>query len=197
MINCDKDIHVWSDILRLVKYHLDTHPSFSVRDAYKLLYQHFFGPEHFVMNKDDAWRRLVSEISEIEPDATVPLIEPLSIDCAIFRINLAPFKALNLDLEKLFAAFIESVVKVDESAGDMFAASWMALIQEARDGKINLNADEMEDFVRKGILKSGLSVHHSEEYMRLNHPAYRVVCRKAFLKHFPEMKNMLLKSLIQ
>lgn len=177
------------NLLKLIGYHMAQHPGFGARDAYKLLHQHFFGSEHWFSNLEQMKEILIKELNRTKSDDNTPLIEPLAIDFSIFRVNLSMFKWMSLDPEKLLSAFIEPPEDIYENAEQEFKKTWMDLIQMARGREVNLNADEMEDLVKQGVVEKCIPVHHSDEYVRLNNPAYRVVRRDAFFRYFPELRD--------
>ena len=149
----------------LIQYHRSIHENLEIADVYKLLYQGVFGPAHLLQNSEAAKAWLEREFTEVDPNSTEPLTEPVSLDGEIIRVNLRPFKMKGWLVEKLFQTMVLSA-RGTKGNRDDFLKLWDELI--VFDIEISKNDLPL--------------IHHSQDYMEMNKPAYRVVRRKIFEK---------------
>lgn len=96
------------DVEGLIRRHLDRRPHMRATDIYKLLYQGVFGVGHLL--GESARQRLEAEARTLNLDDHFeePLIEEVSADGAMLRVNLRPFLRRRLQLDGLFSAMLES-----------------------------------------------------------------------------------------
>lgn len=168
-------------LTELIQYHRSIHENLAISDVYKLLYQGVFGPAHILQNPETAKGWLEREFTQVEPVPTEPLTEPVSLDGEIIRVNLRPFKAGGGSAEKLFEAMMLSATEINGSQ-DEFMKLWKEFKRLVEEGELEYNWDELIVFDIE-ISKNDLPViHHSQDYMEMNKPAYRVVRRKIFEK---------------
>ena len=110
--------------------HLRRRPRMEVRDVYKLLYQGVFGVAHIMGEK--AWERLIEEAERVAQmdHLDEPLVESVSVDGRLVRVNLRPYVRQGGDLRALYKAMLES----SEHEGDPteFASFWR-MFKEAAD----------------------------------------------------------------
>ena len=173
---------VYEDALAvLLKEHYTRRPLMRATDFYKLIYQGVFGVGHIMGDSASDW--LVKECERVNPTErpNEPLIESVTADCSMVRVNLRLFKAQGLPLESLFKAMAESSrIKGDP---EKFRAAWDALKGLAGSGEVEVDAAEL------GVLDEELEGegsrphHHSEEYRAAYNPAYRVVTRESLKRH--------------
>jgi hypothetical protein len=88
----------------LLKEHFDRRPLMRATDFYKLLYQGEFGVGHIL--GEGARKRLQEEAISIDladhPDE--PLVEAVSEDGSMVRVNLRPYLRQRLSLDRLYEA---------------------------------------------------------------------------------------------
>lgn len=161
-----------------LKKQIELHPSMQIQDVVKMCYQAVFGMEHMIADIEKARQFFYEEYAATPADNSIPLYEPISENFC--RINLAAWKARNLDADKLF---------------DLFLASGRSHIGGTR-FELNDCAKDVEKLIKKGLLpftveewkeyyttyknNGMLPVHHSEAYRQSEHPAYRLI-RKTLL----------------
>lgn len=129
------------------------------------------GSEHAVSDPESAQNWLVRELTEMGEGVLEPLIDPISADGEIVRIHLRPYVAAGHVPDLLLDAFIRTA---NEYRGDVH------LLERFWQAAVNLeyfSAAKMEEFIRSMKTQNYPAVHHSPEYERLYHPAYRVVAR--------------------
>jgi hypothetical protein len=169
----------WS-VRELIVNQLRLHPLQKAQDIYKLFYQSSFGVEHILADSMSAAKHLLDELALLDSAADrEPLIERISLENDIVRINLRPFRALNLDPLALVKVMFESA---RETVPDtvMFYREWNEFSALLHFGLLDFRPDDFDEWNAK--VKDGkiAPVHHSGEYTATNKPAYRVVQRSVF-----------------
>ena len=142
-------------------------------DVYKLLYQGVFGVGHIM--GEEAWERLQEEVGRIDLEDHLwePLIEGVSADGSMVRVNLRPFLRRGLSLDSLFKAMKETAVL--EGAAEDFLRGWRAFNELMEAGIIAVDKGELERLNRELDEEGIRPRHHSEAYRDAYYPAYRVV----------------------
>jgi hypothetical protein len=172
-----------SSLEELVRWHQRLRPDLQVIDVYKMLFQSVFGIQHILHNK--AKRYLEEELSTLETQKSSdePLIENISIDNVMVRVNLRPFKMRGLSSDKLFLAMVTSA-KEPKGTQKAFLKLWNRFKSLVEACKLNFDESNLEDFDKKVKKENYPLYHHSERYRRSYKPAYRVVKREVFKKIF-------------
>lgn len=164
----------------LLKEHVERRPLMAATDVYKLLYQGVFGVGHIL--GEGARARLIDEAETIslEDHPEEPLVEAVSPDGSMVRVNLRPYLRKGLSLEGLYEAMLETA----EIEGDpaKFLEAWNVFKDHVKNGIISINKSDVEA-LDKEITDEGVRPHHhSEAYREAYYPAYRVVKRDALDK---------------
>lgn len=178
----------WS-VKTLIEYQQHLHPSFKAQDVYKLFYQAAFGVEHILADSTAVDSFLLSELQSVDstmPDE--PLVERISLEGEVVRINLRPFKHLNLSPALLVKAMFRSAA---ETIPDtlLFYRMWNEFSSLVRFGMLKFPETDVKTWnakVASGVIEP---VHHSREYATVNKPAYRVVKRDVFESVFGDLKK--------
>ena len=178
-----------NEILPVLNIHIKRYKGFGARDAYKFLYQACLGPEHLIENEMKPWECFEKEWGRLDSDSSIPLIESLTCDSSIRRINLAPAKASNLDRKKIFKAFTESAREFSGSI-NMFIDCWQELIRMSQSDEIPLDIEDMIQIDNLAREKGYPPMRHSDEYREKNNPSYRVVIRSVLFRVYPELKDI-------
>lgn len=178
----------WS-VKQLVEYHQSTKQSLQVQDVYKLLYQADFGNEHVLSDPAGVLAFLQDELASLDTfHVNEPLLERISTTDEIVRVNLRPYKALNLEPSVLVEMMFRSAEKTKPDTF-MFYRQWNGFSALVRYGLLDFPAAAVKDFDQR-ITEGKLDpVHHSEEYRALNRPAYRVVRRALFEQRFGNLQE--------
>ena len=168
----------------LIKEHFSRRPLMRATDAYKLLYQGVFGVGHVM--SDSAWEQLEEEAGRIEVNdhPWEPLIEDVSADGSMVRVNLRPYLRRGLLIDSLFEAMKESAKW--EDAPEDFLLAWKVFQELAETGAVQVDQNETEELDVELKEKGCRPHHHSEAYREAYYPAYRVV-RRAILSKY--LKN--------
>jgi hypothetical protein len=165
-------------IEKVLQNHLARYPDLKIWDLYKLLHQAALGSEHAVPDPASAERWLVRELTEMDQGIPEPLIDPISHNGEIVRVHLRPYVAAGHDPQGLLDAFIRTANghRGDAHLLERYWADAVALVV--------FPAHQMKQFFHELEAKGFPAVHHSPEYEKLYHPAYRVIS----LALCPEMR---------
>ena len=149
-------------------------------DFYKLIYQGIYGVGHIM--GEGTWDCLVkeSEKLDLKKQANEPLVENVSADGEVIRVNLRPYMRRKLPLEDLFMTMTETAL-IEGSSKD-FMDAWGILKEMVDKEKIGISLKELETLDSALKEKGVIPHHHSVEYRRAYEPAYRVVRRSLFKK---------------
>jgi len=169
-------------LLELVLFHLTLHQRVALQDVYKLFYQGVFGAEHLLKDVDAARRYLETEWQTVAPDPSKPLLEPVSTDGGVVRVNIARCKVEGISCESVWFAFLHSnVFRGDVEA---FKSLWLEFINLCRQKRLPFDSDQAVNYFNEMEARRFPVQHHSENYRIFNRPAYRVVGGKSFAGHY-------------
>jgi hypothetical protein len=161
----------------LLREHFERRPLMRTTDFYKLLYQGVFGVGHIL--GEGARGRLQEEAASIDladhPDE--PLVEAVSADGSMVRVNLRPYLRQRLSLDKLYEAMEETAM--DQGVPEKFLHAWSTFYELANTLVIEVDRGELDSLHHELQEKGPLPHHHSEPYREAYYPAYRVVKREA------------------
>jgi hypothetical protein len=143
-------------------------------DLYKLIHQAAMGSEHAIDNRAAARDYLYQEIDTLQGTSDEPLMETLSPDGNLVRVNLRPFLNLNGDIDTLLQAFIETATSFpgDPALLKTYMGTALAI---SKANIIPLDSVALEGFFSEMTQLEYPAVHHSPIYIRLYAPAYRVI----------------------
>lgn len=169
----------WS-VKQLVEHHVSLKQNLGVQDVYKMLYQANFGVEHLLTDTAGVRSYLLQELASLDSVAgDEPLIERISTDGSMVRINLRPFAKNGLDPEKLITAMYRSAAARGPDTL-LFLKQWREFYDLARFGLLKFPTAEAAEFHTRIERGEILPVHHSPAYKESNKPAYRVVLREVY-----------------
>jgi hypothetical protein len=161
----------------VISWHADRYGALKSRDLYKLLHQAVAGPGHAIRNPQMAQDWLNREWDSLGmPLEGELLLEPLSDDGHLVRLNLRPWRAAGRDRDAVLEAFLRTAELV-APPGD----SIRARMEEIRSchatlaGAAGLPPGKFDAFLAEKAVEGYPAVHHSEEYSAAYAPAYRVV----------------------
>ena len=166
---------------RLVREHVRVHRGLGVRDVYKLLFQGVMGVGHVLGDREGAWRWLVEEFGGVDVGEFLgePLLEDVSVDGGVVRVNLRPFKRRGLSLDRLFEAMLISAERI-RADKDRFVRLWNRFMELVREGRLDFDYEALVEFDGVVRARGYPPVHHSRAYAEANKPAYRVVQKKTY-----------------
>jgi len=156
---------------------LQRYPAIQIQDLYKLLYQAALGNEHLMTDSAMVHDYLIRELESIQASSVEPLLEEISPDGEVVRLNLRPFKAREGDHRALFQAMMQTT-RAFQKSPERLEHNWRDLEQMAKSGAIAFDAATMQSFFREMREKGFPAVHHSAVYAEKYAPAYRVILKK-------------------
>jgi hypothetical protein len=148
------------------------------QDAYKFLYQAAMGSGHAVTDSTRSRIRLETELHNLIPDASQPLIEQISpesrLDSKVVRVYLRPYLAVTSKIDPLLEAFVHTANEFDGSTRRL--EQYASLICQLPDQPdLHFLINDFEKFMAEMRTRGYPSIHHSDNYSRHYQPAYRVV----------------------
>ena len=161
-------------INKLLLEEIGKHPQSKVEDIYKFIHQAAFGSEHAVKDTVAVRKWMENEVANLDSSINDELINQLSPDGKLVRINLKPYLKKGYDPSILLDAFIKTANNYEGSA-EKFKSYWKAASELADAKKFTFTAEEMDSFFEEQSKKGFPAVHHSKEYVLEYKPAYRVV----------------------
>lgn len=168
----------WRELLSfaLESWAASTH-ELRIEDTYKWLYQAALGPEHAVVDRDSARRRLDIEFDGLDlRDASEPLWTPLNVAGSLGRLNLRPFKAAGGSIDHLVDAFVQTAARY---SGDheLLLDTWkqFGILLRERGPLGSIGCDDWERLDAELHERGYPAIHHSPEYRKAAAPAYRVL----------------------
>jgi hypothetical protein len=166
-------------VAELVAVHKRTRPEMRARDVYKLLYQGVYGVGHLM--GPGVWDYLQREAKslDVKDQPGEPLMESVSVDASMVRVNLRPFIAKNYSLIKLMEAMRNSEIKGKPSE---FLELWDAFTELVWSGQLDFDQEEVCNVNKSLNRDKPEPMHHTQQYRDAYHPAYRVVLKREALK---------------
>jgi hypothetical protein len=160
-------------------------------DIYKCLHQGEFSIGHSIDDPVTFGNNLANDLLQARPSGNEPILEDVSLDGSVFRINLRPYRQRfkedeNAACALLLKACLESAENV-RGSGERFLGTLArfrdlnhshslvanGVIYAFPPDMVDAFLMEVADFIQQHNTVPVLS--HSVEYKRLNHPSYRVL----------------------
>jgi len=146
-----------------------------IEDAYKWLFHATQGGEHAVTDDsgprawmDGEWRTLTGGRAE-------PLVQKLTPDGRLVRINLRPYKASGGDKEMILSVFVASARQF-RARRQVFVREWQGLGDLLKRRAISrITYSDWARLDREAKPRGYPAWGHSDTYERIYRPAYRVV----------------------
>jgi hypothetical protein len=154
-------------------------------DLYKLLYQAALGSEHAVEDPAAVRDILYQEIQALPERSDEPLLEIISPDGNMARVNLRPFIRAEGDLEALLQAFLSTASGYNGESSVLCSYLEFSL-QSSKENRVPLEYSNLLNFFHKVEAQRYPAVHHSALYKRLYAPAYRVI----HLPYYPALQDL-------
>jgi hypothetical protein len=171
-------------VLQLVEYHQQLRPQMQVEDVYKLLYQANFGVEHFLTDTAGVRKHLFDELATMDTtNHGEQLIERISPTDEIVRINLRPFRQLKLDPHLLIRVIFSSASETTPDTEGLYH-DWNEFVSLVRYDFLKFPMKDVHEWDARVSAGNLQPAHHSQQYVELHKPAYRVVKRAIFESAF-------------
>lgn len=162
---------------RILSDQLLRYPRFEVRDLYKLIYQAAMGSEHAAQDIVAAHKRLQRELNGLAEGPEEPIVDPISPDGGIVRINLRPYIAGGGDPSALVVAFIRTANEYKGTRANL-RRYWSYAERMAEAQQLPFAPSALGGFFANMEAERFPAVHHSQVYRAAYHPAYRVIVHK-------------------
>jgi len=159
---------------RILAAQVARYPRMEIQDLYKLVHQAALGCEHAVQNEQQARDWLEREVSTLADGPLESVIDPISPNAHIVRVNLRPYLAQGYDLGVLLEAFIKTANRYHGSLRELQRYGMYAE-QLSRMGVLSFTPEDVRDFISARMVEDFPAVHHSAVYTEAYHPAYRVI----------------------
>ncbi len=118
--------------------------------------------------------RLEQEVKALAEGPVEPVVDSISADGRVVRINLRPYVAEGGNLVALLGAFIQTAAEFKGSEAQLRQywthAEWMA-----QERMIGFAVGELQGFFAEMEAQGFPAVRHSAAYRRAYRPAYRVI----------------------
>ncbi len=150
------------------------YPLMEIRDVYKLIYQGAMGGDHAVQDAQAVRVWFDQDVRDMVDGPEEPVVDPISVDKRVIRINLRPYKSAGGDLTALCEAFIRSAQAYQGNRADL-VCYWAYVEQMSRAGLLCFELEALNAFIQDMVTKGFPAVHHSQVYEQSYHPAYRVI----------------------
>jgi hypothetical protein len=167
----------------------------AVQDIYKCLHQGAFGVGHIIDNAHSFRDRLIDEIMRAQGVYAEPLLERVSPNGQVFRVNLRPFRALFMNNEEAGCNLLldlcvkSAAIKTGHEDDFLHALDFFRELNNAGELRAGGMTFAFPENIVDGFLREVLHyistmgfipvLSHSPTYRSLNHPSYRVVHAKA------------------
>lgn len=174
-------------IKSLITIQKELHPSMRIQDVYKLLFQSTLGPYHIMHHLNHAFSVLNREFTnlDIQNARKEILIENISINHQVVRINLRPFKSQYNSIEDLFIVIRESVATFNPDRENLLRV-WDDFKTLVSKNELDFNLEELTEFEKSIDPLHDSNIRHSEDYKQRENPSYRVALKSIFRKHFQD-----------
>lgn len=159
---------------RILTRHLARYPRMGPQDVYKLVFQSAMGSRHAALDSAMAAAWLAREIATLAPGPPEPVIDTISPDDGIVRVNLRPYLAAGGSPDALLDAFVRTAREYDGSPARL-RRELAAVERLAGEGAIPLSPSALRRYFQRMRAQGYPAVDHSPAYEEAYHPAYRVV----------------------
>ena len=153
------------------------YPAMETQDWYKLLHQAAMGNRHLGVDDSLIYAYLLEEWQRIDASDEEPLVEYISPDSSVIRLNLRPFKASGSSPDEIFDAMRKTWESFTPSEARL--VELLDELQEAAKRRdLEIPVEEVAEYIEEKQRQRFPAVHHSEEYEAQYRPAYRVLERR-------------------
>jgi hypothetical protein len=162
---------------KIIYTHWRRYPLMEMQDLYKLVQQAAMGNTHLGSDHAKIYIVLREEMAQIQDSPHEPLLEELTPDGSVVRVNLRPFKALQGAPDALWQAMIQSAKTFHASPGRL-AQYWQYIEEMAVAGILPYETQALQAYMQQRQAQGYPAVHHSASYRAHYHPAYRVILKQ-------------------
>lgn len=151
-------------------------PNVRIEDTYKWFFQATRGGEHAAPDRESAKQWLETEWQSLgKPTSGEQLWEPLCSDGSIGRLDLRVYKANGGKMDDILDAFLASSREYRE-VGSSFTDAWRQLGKRLKRKPVRkLTYAEWSGLDAEMRPKNYPAIHHSKQFDKAYHPAYRIL----------------------
>lgn len=135
------------------------------------------GSAHAIPDAEFARDWLDKEIANLTAGPDEPMVDVISPDGRMVRINLRPFLAAGCDRTKLLNAFIKTANSFKSSESKL-RQYWLCAEKMADDAQLPFTKKQLHKYFSEMEKQNLPAVHHSGIYEDNYKPAYRVIVHK-------------------
>jgi hypothetical protein len=159
---------------RILAEQVARYPRLEPQDLYKLIYQAAMGSQHAVSDPEMVHTWLERELEALADGPVEPVVETISPDGRVVRINLRPYFAAKGDRPALITAIVRTANEYKGTEAQL-RRYWSYAERMALDGELPFRYAALERFFAQMQAQGFPAVHHSATYASAYHPAYRVI----------------------
>jgi len=179
-------------ICKLIEFELKIHPVCNLTDIYKIYYQGYHGPGHFVSPFEITYAHIQKELSDADRFDEL-LIQPVGYKYPFYRANLSLINEKIITLNDFTNAFIESNNFAILHKSHDWIEVWkyiLSLIEPYSEKITDYSNVKNKLFL---LFKDEVfQIHHSFDYNHNYHPHYRVIHGDILKKLLPDYMLPLL-----
>ncbi len=167
-------------VIELVKREFHFFPVSDFTDIYKLFYQDYFGPGHYLCDHQKIIEYIETELTQCQyKSGTVPYIHNISCLNNFLRIDLNWIIRGSISVAKMAELFYES------SKGELYqplpwGEYWLDICAILGAEKIDFNPYEYK--LLSDLSKENMGIHHSKLYRFHYDPHYRIIKKELWQK---------------
>ena len=147
--------------------HLEKYPLMQEEDVYKLAYQFSFGPGHFFINEEQAYKRLLNEAKEVGASKE----ELIEVGNGYYRFHLSNDPSI---LKTIYEAFIKTV-KENKPRNVNFESLLNEISDYLKELNISFDINNFLILIKEMKEKGYPAISHSDLYRNTYHPHYLLV----------------------
>lgn len=167
----------------IINSYFEKYSGLEIDDIYKFIYQGIFGPEGKFDDKSKA--RFMLDYAKAQKNENIKMMEKISPDKDLYRINMGVYKYKDGDQAALFEWYYRSF-SFDYGDREEFEEAWNAFIS-VNDKNNFFHGELMDDFTYR-LKRFAIQNHdalpvieHSRLFVLMNKPAYRVINFRAMI----------------
>lgn len=186
-LSCSSPDDFTRQVKTAVASQMKEYPASTLCDLYKNFFQDKFGPGHLLADTIAAKNYLLREIETMQ-DSKGAVIAFTGWEHNFYRVNLSLLKEGKIPFKAFFDAFLESMNGVEIPKVSEWREEWAKVVEIVERMNLDLPDFEVDKQRLDDMLAGGkYAVHHSEAYVQLYAPHYRLIRKDVFekrLKHY-------------
>ncbi len=161
-----------SEIITNLNRELSLHPQSSLIDIYKLFYQDYFGPGHYISHREKVVQDLEAELEDCKNELDNHPLQETGCFNDFLRVDIRSIKMEFITREKLAELFYQSS-KIVLYQPVFWYEHWMQICRIISELELDISLQGKNELIDYAGKCRG--VHHSEQYRKLYSPHYRII----------------------